>query len=317
MSNNGSGSGTIKSRHQSSTASKPASKNSSENLCSSATSSCMLHTICQTYSYFCRRIIFGPAVFKIVVAFTIIILGSFLKALGFIPSTYFSSKKNILNVYFAKFGWGWTIGLLIPFIYLTLMKFHSLYDILTRHLVRILIATGVWFIITNSFVHLESYTGYCTNPAKGGLSKRLCLKDGHEWQEGFDISGHTFLLFYAILIINEEIKLYDAYIKSIEQINNVQSEAAASSQNVSNKYSKQIDITIKIFYVLLAKLTILWEFMLLSTALYFHDFSSKVLAGIFATGFWYVTYHLWYSTNDDSILRPLPPKGKQYVDVAQ
>jgi hypothetical protein len=167
--------------------------------------------------FFCRRIIFGPSQFKLLVSFTIIIIGSILKSMDLTPNSYLALKHNIFNRYFAKLGWAWTIGLLGPFIYLTLIKDHNHWEIFTRHLVRLLIATGVWYIITFMFVNFESYTGQCKHADMRGVSRRVCISKGHEWQEGHDFSGHTFLLLYSLLIINEEVKSYDKAIKKVTQ----------------------------------------------------------------------------------------------------
>ena len=167
------------------------------------------HIIRDLVLFFCRRIIFGPPKFKLLVSFAIIIIGSLLKKFEVAPNSYLSSKGNIFNRYFAKLGWAWTISLLGPFIYLTLITTYSHYQILSRHLVRLLVATGVWYIITYLFVSVESYTGECQHVDMKTASRFVCIKGGYEWKEGTDFSGHTFLLLYALLIINEEVKSYD------------------------------------------------------------------------------------------------------------
>jgi hypothetical protein len=64
---------------------------------------------------------------------------------------------------------------------------------------------------------------------------------------------------------------------------------------------------IRILYVALAALTILWEFMLLSTALYFHDTLHKIAAAGLAVFFWYITYYVWYRRDSPSLLYPSSP----------
>ena len=34
------------------------------------------------------------------------------------PESYFSNKKNALNIYFVKWGWAWTLALLSSFVYI-------------------------------------------------------------------------------------------------------------------------------------------------------------------------------------------------------
>jgi hypothetical protein len=266
------------------------------------------HIVRDLVLFFCRRIIFGPAKFKLLVSFAIIIIGSLLKTSGFAPNSYLSSKKNIFNRYFAKLGWAWTMGLLIPFIYLTLITTHNHYKILTRHLVRLLIATGVWYIVTYLFVSVESYTGMCKHDDMKGVSRLVCLKGGYQWEEGHDFSGHTFLLLYALLIINEEVKSYDKGTKKGDEASKTTNNSGDTSPNLDQQRVEIYSKIIRVLYVLLAALTILWEFMLLSTALYFHHTLHKMIAASVAVFFWYVTYYVWYRHDGTTILYPSSPK---------
>jgi hypothetical protein len=252
--------------------------------------------------FFCRRIIFGPAKFKLIVSFIIILVGSLLKTLQLAPNSYLSMKTNIFNTYFAKLGWAWTMGLLIPFVYFTLITTHSQYRIIIRHLSRLLIATGVWYIITLIFVRVESYTGMCKHVDMKGVSRRVCVGGGHEWEEGHDFSGHTFLLLYALLIINEEVKAYD---KGTTKVDHTNGSGDTSSPTINQKLISKI---VRVLYVSLAALTILWEFMLLSTALYFHHTLHKLIAAGLAVFFWYITYYVWYRPDSTSVLHPSSPK---------
>lgn len=267
------------------------------------------HIIRDLSLFFCRRIIFGPPQFKLLVSFAIILVGSILKSLGLAPTSYLSSKTNIFNLYFAKLGWGWTIGLLFPFVYLTSKATNNHYQIVTRHLSRLLIATGVWYIITLTFVRFEAFTGMCKNEDMRSATRRVCISGGYEWQEGHDFSGHTFLLLYALLIINEEVKSYDKGTKKVVEASKTTSkETGDVPTNIERQESEIITKIIRIFYVLLAALTILWEFMLLSTALYFHHTLHKLIAAAIAVFFWYITYYVWYQPDSTSLLHPSSPK---------
>lgn len=260
--------------------------------------------------FFCRRIIFGPVQFKLILTLVIILVGSFLKDRELAPQSYFALKSNIFNRYFAKLGWAWTIGLLAPFIYLTLIKTHNIYQIITRHLVRLLVATILWYFITYFFVNFEMYTGYCKPDDKRSLTRMVCVKGGHEWQDGFDLSGHTFLLLYSLLIINEEVKSYDRGTKKIDQANEkTKNQSGDSAEAILEQERWKIYAKIiRVLYVLLAALTIIWEFMLLSTALYFHHTTHKIAAAVVAILCWYVTYYVWYRPDGSSLLYPSTPK---------
>lgn len=260
--------------------------------------------------FFCRRVIFGPVQFKIILTCVIILVGSVLKDLKLVPESYFSAKSNIFNRYFAKLGWAWTLGLLGPFIYLTLIKTHSHYQILTRHLVRLLIATVFWYFLTLFFVNFELHTGYCKPDDKRALTRMVCVKGGHDWEEGFDFSGHTFLLLYSLLIINEEVKSYDKGTKKIDQANEkTKNESGDSPETIDEQERWKIYAKIiRILYVLLAILTVIWEFMLLSTALYFHHTKHKIAAAGVAIACWHLTYNVWYRSDSSSLLFPAKPK---------
>ncbi|CAM4871699.1 unnamed protein product [Rotaria socialis] len=142
------------------------------------------------------------------------------------------------------------------------------------------------------------------------VSRRACKKADHEWEEGFDLSGHIFLLLYSILIMNEEIRLYDKRTEKVDEAKKVEQNVGDTLSNIANQYSTLFDIIIRVLYVLIAALTILWEFMLLSTALYFHKTPDKFMAGVIAVFFWFITYRVWYTSNrSSSILRPLSPRN--------
>jgi hypothetical protein len=269
------------------------------------------HIIRDLVLFFCRRIIFGPTQFKLLVSFSIIVIGSLIKASELAPNSYFSSKSNIFNRYFAKLGWAWTIGLLGPFIYLTLMTTHSNYQIVTRHLIRLLIATGVWYTVTFIFVRFEELTGSCKHVDMRGATRKVCVSKGHEWEEGHDFSGHTFLLLYALLIINEEVKSYDKGTKKVDQASAAtENSSGDTSANINHQNWALLSKILRVLYVSLAALTILWEFMLLSTALYFHHTRHKLAAAGIAVFFWYITYYVWYRPDTDqrSLLYPSKPK---------
>ncbi|CAF1278569.1 unnamed protein product [Adineta steineri] len=297
-----------KNRHAAPPQTNKSLENSKDNQAATTLPLDVYHIVRDLVLFFCRRIIFGPPRFKLLVSFAIILIGSILKSLDLAPTSYFSLKHNIFNRYFAKLGWAWTIGLLFPFIYLTLMTTHNNYQIVTRHLVRLLVATGVWYIITYMFVSFEAYTGMCKHEKMRGASRKICVGGGYEWQEGHDFSGHTFLLLYSLLIINEEVKSYDKGTKKVQQASQSTKASGDTLGNISQDQLKLISKIIQIIYVLLAALTILWEFMLLSTALYYHHTFHKLAAAFVAVFFWYITYYVWYRPNSTSILYPSSPK---------
>lgn len=242
---------------------------------------------------FCRRIIFAPPTLKILVYFSLIIIGPFLKDFHLLPYASLSSKSNILNKYITKLGWIWLIFFLTPFVYLTsLIYTRGHYGLIIRHLIRLLIATIIWYFIRFVLIRIESLTGMCkpTNP------KRICHGSQYPWQE-----GHTFFLLYALLVINEEVKLYGERWKKIEDANKF------NSTDINQNRIKTFSIPIALLYITLAILTSLWELMLLSTVLYFYNILHKLIAASFAVFFWFITYRIWYRQNSRSNIAPCAP----------
>ena len=248
----------------------------------------ILNTIILT---FCCRIVFAPPILKILVYFSLIIFGPFLKDFHLLPNASLSSNANILNKYITHLGWTWLILLLIPFVYLTsLIYTRGHYGLIVRHLIRLLIATVIWHIILSVLIRIESLTGMC----KPTNSRRFCQGSRYSWQE-----GHTFFLLYALLVINEEVKLYGESWKKVQDAND--------SNTINQNRMKIFSIPIGLLYIALAILTILWEFLLLSTIFYFYNILHKLIAASVGVFFWFMTYRVWYRQNHRSKFAPCAP----------
>jgi hypothetical protein len=248
----------------------------------------ILNTVILT---FCRRIIFAPPTLKILVYFCLIIIGPFLKDFHLLPNTSLSANANILNKYITQLGWTWSIILLIPFVYLTsLIYTRGHYGLIIRHLIRLLIATMIWYIISSILIRIEALTGMC----KPTNARRLCHGSRYSWQE-----GHTFFLLYALLVINEEVKLYGEGWKKVTDAND--------SNTINQNRLKMFSIPIGMLYIALAILTILWELLLLSTVFYFYNILHKLIAASFAVFFWFMTYRIWYRRHHRSKIAPCAP----------
>ncbi|KAL1450834.1 hypothetical protein WDU94_003149 [Cyamophila willieti] len=120
------------------------------------------------------------------------------------PKSYFSQSSHFLNQYFVKLGWGWTLISTIPFVVMTSYTYCcSDRKQVGFHLLRLGVATFFWLFWTNMFQYIESIYGRCGDTKFTTRSK--CLNAGSRWS-GFDISGHSFLLIYSVLIMIEESK---------------------------------------------------------------------------------------------------------------
>ncbi|XP_051887062.1 acyl-coenzyme A diphosphatase FITM2 isoform X2 [Pristis pectinata] len=182
--------------------------------------------------------------------------------------------------YFVKFSWGWTVGLLLPFIFTS--NYFVQRDVLyaLRRITSCVVGTVVWFLSTRIFHIVENFTGECFESQNMTVlhefeNKHACSKQGHLWI-GFDISGHSFLLSYCVLMIIEETAIMNELHK------------------VEQKPGKATSTIIKSLFIALNALFLLWIWMFFCTAVYFHDLPQKIIGTIFGISAWYLTYKLWY-----------------------
>lgn len=169
----------------------------------------------------------------------------------------------------------------------------------------------LWTIIIlhYSFVKIEYQTGKCHGSV--GSSRNDCYVDGGKWipgllnywysfiklfpVEGFDISGHAFLLLYSILIITEEATSFRNW--------PIQPRVTAQHIPTRTDYDRfqqktkfiQVFFSLKIMkisnnfqwnFVLLFFLNLLWDFSLCVTALYYHNLIQKLIGASIAVFCW-------------------------------
>jgi hypothetical protein len=143
---------------------------------------------------------------------------------------------------------------------------------------------------------------------KGYGTKRGCLKAGHFWN-GFDISGHVFILIFSSLVLIEEAKPIIGWdnIKEhlrLEDHKRRTQDTSPSSNPLRNLNTDEISTLkflyqkytpiIKLLFVAITVLQLLWDVMLVCTMLYYHRMVEKVVGGIIAIVTWYFCYHFWY-----------------------
>ncbi|CAB1455571.1 unnamed protein product [Pleuronectes platessa] len=213
------------------------------------------------------------------------VLGSVLKELELVPETYFSSSRNLLNVYFVKVSWGWTLLLLTPFVLLSNSSFSRSPSFLGRRLLSLAVASAVWYVCTETFFYIEDVTGSCFETSSMEAvnseltTKVSCRRAGFHWW-GYDISGHSFILCYSALFIVEEI-------------------APMASVKTAG-LSPLPRLVLNLLYVALNVLVTLWVWMFACTSVYFHESIQKWLGTTCALLAWYLSYRVWY-------LNPLSP----------
>uniref|UniRef100_A0A182PDS9 FIT family protein n=1 Tax=Anopheles epiroticus TaxID=199890 RepID=A0A182PDS9_9DIPT len=256
----------------------------------------------------CKKIIFFDTNLKVPLylgsLFIVSLIGDFLPY----PKTYLARTDNLFNVYFVKLGWAWTLLFTFPYLAMTSITIccGDNQRLIRNHLPRLGIATVFWFVWTKLFNIIESSYGRCS--VRGFDAKTACLKAGHLWN-GFDISGHAFILIYASLVLMEEARPIIGW-ESIKDLlrneehnrsNNDKSQTSNPLKSLKDEDLKALKYfynrftpTIRLFFVGMTMLQLLWDLMLVGTMLYHHRMAEKVLSGIIAVVTWFVTYRAWY-----------------------
>ena len=248
---------------------------------------------------FCQAILFVDTNIKIGIYVVGVMLLSVICELFILPKSYLSANQNIVNQYFVKKGWGWT--LLIVGIYVTLSSCVYCcghWAMVRRHVSRLVVATSQWYICVNVFTSIEHTVGVCND--RQYAYKDDCDLHGKTWS-GFDISGHVFLLIHCLLVMSEEVKVFKEW-RSVGYM--------LDDNNLVNKRNitgKEIDVSkylynyltpyIKIVFAIMALFTLLWEFMLVVSVVYrFHTLPQKVIALLVAVFCWFLSYRVLYTT---------------------
>jgi len=260
----------------------------------------------------CRKAVLIDPKYKVGIYLALLFVGSAMADAGFpFPKTYFSNSQNVLNQYFVKIGWGWTLSLTSAYVYLTA----SVYcagdrKLIVNHMLRMLVATAIWFTCTNLFVYIESQTGTCSSSKF--RTRQNCLLKGHRWM-GFDISGHCFILIFSHLVIAEELRSLRNWERIADIVRNEQFDHESPIKDLEDDQKLAIKTNydkytpyIRLLFILLTVLAILWDMMLVATVMYFHNMVQKVLGGVFAVLPWYFIYKFWYPS---SVLPPPPGVG--------
>ena len=263
-----------------------------------------------------KRFVFAPAHVKIGVYMGALLICSVLKDFNIVgKNNFFAYKHNFLNQYVVKLGWLWSLVVLLPFIGMTSAVYTGFnFKYICQHLSRLAIATFFWFSLTTLFDKIDTNTGKCAHNVI--RTKKECKTNNHEWL-GFDISGHTFLLMYALLIMLEEVKVFYSWESFHRRLNekliNDSNEKIDSLSPISENaieraayWYKLLTPLIKLNFFIMAVLALLYEVMLLSTFLYFHTIMHKLLAAFTAVIIWFLTYKTWYP-NRNILLNPGMP----------
>ena len=245
-----------------------------------------------------RNTLHLPIPIKALLLLAIVLAGSMLSSFSLIPDSHFSDKRNALNIYMVKLSWGWTLLCLVPTVVFTSFLYTGVeWTLMFRHLGRILVSHLIWYFFTMSFVLLEdNLPGVCEEASITTRSE--CLTNRHEWN-GFNISGHIFLLSYCIFVLTEECdnirkdiwlkyeQMWDLERKVVEKL------PEKKKSSLLYLY-RMVSWVVELLELLATAEILLWTFMIATTSLYFHSIWEKLPALVLGYFAWLVTYNWLY-----------------------
>ncbi|KAF6203384.1 hypothetical protein GE061_003803 [Apolygus lucorum] len=259
----------------------------------------------------CRKFMFVNTFYRVLYYLALTFLVSVV--MDFLPAgKAISRKDSFLNKYFVKIGWGWTLLVALPFISLTSFV-HSCgnREKVIRSVSRLVVATVLWYVATNFFVYVEAIYGRCNIKSASLQSKATCLGKGHFWSS-VDISGHTFILIFSTLVLIEECRVVnnwegiadllreEGHTRSVDNgALNTNPLRVLNQQDLNFLSTSYTQFTpyIKMLFIAITGLTLIWELMLWATVIYYHSMLEKFLAALIAVSLWYFTYYIWFPRN--------------------
>ncbi|CAH1268841.1 FITM2 [Branchiostoma lanceolatum] len=251
---------------------------------------------------------------RLVLLWIVVIICSLVHQFASLADSYLNNTNNVLNAYFAEWSWAWTSIPTAIFVLLTsyVYTMGTVRDML-KHQIRIIIGTVLWGVWVGLFLGVRQWTVSCSDRSFG-TNSTACEEAGHRW-EGYDISGHTFLLSFCIFFITSELSVllqWDSIPELLEKLGTVRLHSEQPS-DVTNELTQDGAHTddaqaaassLEWFYrltpflwplfCLLVLLTLLWGFLLVVTALYFHTVGEKLIGLFCGTLSWWMTYEVWY-----------------------
>ena len=273
------------------------------------------------FIYRCIMYVIGQLVYtniriKIGIYIGALLICSLMKDFNLISNrNYLAQKNNVFNMYFVKLGWGWTLAMCTPFVLMTSTVYTG-FNVtkICRHLSRVAIATLIWYTFTSSFEYIDSRTGECLKRTIS--TKAECKSNKSEWLKGFDISGHVFILMHSLLHMLEEVKFFqkwDVVHKKLEAKLQCQESNSAEKTVVLAETSvywyRLLTPILRVNFILMSCLILLWECMLLTTCLFFHEMMHKLIACFLAIICWFLTYKTWYPSNEFGLTPGMPGDG--------
>ena len=233
---------------------------------------------------------------KAMIILLLVVCCSIVRAIWRPSSEYVDN--NIVNVYLVKWSWGWSLLCIVPTLVVTSMLYHGgrLTPVMFQF-GRVLVAHSIWYVNTAVMFHIVNRnTGSCSNDSYGDYGS--CRWHGYQW-EGFDISGHVFLLTYCVLVITEEFtstesvylySYYDSVLRVAHGKGHISDDRLAFLRSIRSVVH-WLMMMLKFMAVLEI---VIWLSMIVMTSLYYHTVLEKMVGYVMGVVHWYITYRVTY-----------------------
>eukprot|EP00094_Tigriopus_californicus_P011426 TCALIF_11031-PA protein Name:"Similar to CG10671 FIT family protein CG10671 (Drosophila melanogaster)" AED:0.40 eAED:0.41 QI:0/-1/0/1/-1/1/1/0/293 len=184
---------------------------------------------------------------------------------------YTAQPHNVFNDYFVKFGWAWTLAAFAPLALMSGIAYNGATGAFWS-CIRIAIATGIWYGCTRLFDEIRT---------------RL--------SPGLDISGHSFILIWSVMVLVEESGSYDGWDPLRRSLKCRQSSTESFGKRRTRFLIDSLTFPMRLCLIFTSLLSILWDVMFFSTILFYHTWVEKMIATGLAVFAWLLVYEGMYT----------------------
>ncbi|KAH9421341.1 fat storage-inducing transmembrane protein 2 [Dermatophagoides pteronyssinus] len=178
--------------------------------------------------------------------------------------------------------------------------FHDYLDELTGPLIRLSLATIVWYFSVESFVYIGKLTGHCQSNDKLLVYLHTtiddCRRQGNRWIHGLDISGHIFLMTFSNLICIEELRYLFYRFEEFHEFHRYIKFNRERTENFIEPYRFRWNSSIHwlglILTLIITIITLIWDYMMLQTMFFYHNLIQKILGFLWAIIMWFIIYKI-------------------------
>ena len=251
------------------------------------------------YKALTNTILYFPATTKAIILVILIFICSIVPSSIKPQSEFFEDTDNILNKYYVKWLWGWTLICIVPVVFITSILYTGLNFMgVVCHFGRVATGHVIWYVMTSLFIWFRKVAGVCSNDEIFNYSQ--CVNQGNIW-DGIDISGHVFLIVYCVLVITEEYKAvqsntWDSYGNFFNSEQHYVSKLPDWKRRLLPWIHSNTGIVVKRLEMVAVLEMILDVVMVTVTSLYYHTFFEKISGLLIALTCWYLTYYLIYGS---------------------